>query len=184
MARENSENLRLTKAADAKKDQGDTHQIFHDWFTAAFLLSLVAAKSAVRMAIAMYSLNCYLCCTGGGYTFCTQKSIHRASPRRLHFQYTLTAVFSANKFANKGGGLRKVAKRMRTVAAEMKDNLTTVRREDVALKPFEVPFSGEGMSELLTIGAVTARAGGELSTHTLKVRASQYMRSIPLPVMM
>jgi len=95
MARENSENLRLTKAADAKKDQ-------------------------------------------------------------------------ANKFANKGGGLRKVAKRMRTVAAEMKDNMKDVRREDVALKPFDVPFSGEGMSELLTIGAVTARAGGELSTHTLK----------------
>ncbi len=46
----------------------------------------------------------------------------------------------ANKFAGKGGGLRKVAKTMRGVAAEMEDQLQDVRREDFALRDFEVPF--------------------------------------------
>lgn len=46
----------------------------------------------------------------------------------------------AGKFANKGGGLRKVAKTMRGAAADLEAAVVDVRREDVALKEFNLPF--------------------------------------------
>jgi ATPase subunit of ABC transporter with duplicated ATPase domains len=63
----------------------------------------------------------------------------------------------ANKFANKGGGMRKVAKTMRGVAAEMEANLVDVRKEDQTLKDFTVPFSPASPSgKLLRIEQVSA----------------------------
>jgi ATPase subunit of ABC transporter with duplicated ATPase domains len=47
----------------------------------------------------------------------------------------------AGKFAGKGGGMRLAAKRMRSAAAEMAGQLVEVRREDEALRPFEIPFT-------------------------------------------
>mmetsp|Transcript_33368 Transcript_33368/g.55999 ORF Transcript_33368/g.55999 Transcript_33368/m.55999 type:complete len:544 (+) Transcript_33368:310-1941(+) len=46
----------------------------------------------------------------------------------------------AGKFANKGGGLRKVAQTMRKVAEELESQVVDVRREDTALKSFSFPF--------------------------------------------
>ena len=37
--------------------------------------------------------------------------------------------------------MRKVAKTMRGVAAQMEASLVSVRKEDVALKPFDVPLA-------------------------------------------
>lgn len=63
----------------------------------------------------------------------------------------------ANKFANKGGNLRKVAKTMRGVAAEMEDQMQDVRREDLTLNDFTVPFSADSPSgKLMRIGQVSA----------------------------
>jgi len=63
----------------------------------------------------------------------------------------------ANKFANKGGGMRKVAKTMRGVAAEMEANLVNVRQEDIALKTFTVPFFPSSISgALMKIGKVSS----------------------------
>lgn len=63
----------------------------------------------------------------------------------------------ANKFANKGGGLRKVAKTMRGVAADMEDKIQDVRKEDHALNDFTVPFSADSPSgKLLRIEQVSA----------------------------
>jgi len=47
----------------------------------------------------------------------------------------------ANVFANKGGGMRKVAKRMRDKADKLEEDVVSVRREDVALSNFTFPFS-------------------------------------------
>ncbi|NTW14442.1 MAG: ABC-F family ATP-binding cassette domain-containing protein [Candidatus Moranbacteria bacterium] len=44
----------------------------------------------------------------------------------------------ANVFANKGGKLRGVAKRMRTLADDLEDNKADVRREDKTLPSFEI----------------------------------------------
>jgi ATPase subunit of ABC transporter with duplicated ATPase domains len=46
----------------------------------------------------------------------------------------------ANKFKDKGGGMRKVAKTMREAAEEMESQVVDVRREDVALKNFVMPY--------------------------------------------
>ncbi|KAL7539033.1 hypothetical protein ACHAXR_008984 [Thalassiosira sp. AJA248-18] len=63
----------------------------------------------------------------------------------------------ANKFAGKGGGLRKVAKTMRGVAAEMEDRMQDVRREDYTLREFTVPFSASSQSgKMLRIEQVSA----------------------------
>jgi ATPase subunit of ABC transporter with duplicated ATPase domains len=47
----------------------------------------------------------------------------------------------ANKFANKGGNLRKIAKTMRQVAADMEESIIDVRREDISLSNFVIPFT-------------------------------------------
>lgn len=63
----------------------------------------------------------------------------------------------ANKFAGKGGGLRKVAKTMRGVAAEMEDRMQDVRREDFTLGDFTVPFYASSPSgKILRIEQVSA----------------------------
>ncbi len=45
----------------------------------------------------------------------------------------------ANFFANKGGGMRLVAKRMREKADELEDTKVEVRREDRTIRPFTIP---------------------------------------------
>eukprot|EP00978_Attheya_sp_CCMP212_P040759 scaffold225966_cov53-Attheya_sp.AAC.2 len=63
----------------------------------------------------------------------------------------------AGKFANKGGGLRKVAKTMRGVAAEMEAKMQDVRKEDHALSDFTIPFSASSSSgKILRIEQVSA----------------------------
>lgn len=62
----------------------------------------------------------------------------------------------ANKFANKGGNLRAVAKRMRVLAADLEGDIADVRREDAALKDFQVPFTaGVGVVELMEIRSLS-----------------------------
>eukprot|EP00984_Skeletonema_dohrnii_P036681 scaffold37915_cov250-Skeletonema_dohrnii-CCMP3373.AAC.1 len=65
----------------------------------------------------------------------------------------------ANKFAGKGGGLRKVAKTMRGLAAEIEDQMQDVRREDYTLSEFTVPFSapsGSPSGKMMRIEQVSA----------------------------
>ena len=51
--------------------------------------------------------------------------------------------------------MRKVAKTMRGVAAQMEASLVSVRKEDVALKPFDVPFAPRSLAgTLMEIGQV------------------------------
>ena len=47
----------------------------------------------------------------------------------------------ANVFANKGGKLRAVAKRMRDLATELEENKVDIRQEDKTLSAFEIPSS-------------------------------------------
>ena len=45
----------------------------------------------------------------------------------------------ANFFANKGGKMRLVARKMRDKAEEMEEAKVDVRREDKAIRDFEIP---------------------------------------------
>lgn len=81
----------------------------------------------------------------------------------------------SNKFKDKGGGLRKVAKRMREEAAKMESMQVDVRKEDKALKSFTIPCQFGVGGELIDLSAVSlpsSRFGGGLSVLPLQVPLS------------
>jgi ATP-binding cassette subfamily F protein 3 len=57
----------------------------------------------------------------------------------------------ANFFANKGGQMRLVAKRMREKAEELEEEKVDVRREDKTIKPFTIPVQMDLMGEIVSI---------------------------------
>ncbi|MES2014342.1 MAG: ATP-binding cassette domain-containing protein [Patescibacteria group bacterium] len=61
----------------------------------------------------------------------------------------------ANFFAQKGGGMRMVAKRMRAAAEEMEEAKVDVRREDKTIKAFTIPVQENLSGEVLTISSYT-----------------------------
>ncbi|MDD5050113.1 MAG: ABC-F family ATP-binding cassette domain-containing protein [Candidatus Pacebacteria bacterium] len=58
----------------------------------------------------------------------------------------------ANFFANKGGQMRLVAKRMREKAEELEEEKVDVRKEDRTIKPFIIPAQKDLSGEILHIG--------------------------------
>ena len=61
----------------------------------------------------------------------------------------------ANFFANKGGQMRLVAKRMREKAEELEDEKVDVRREDKTIRPFTIPNQPDFLGNILTIDEFT-----------------------------
>jgi ATP-binding cassette subfamily F protein 3 len=57
----------------------------------------------------------------------------------------------ANFFANKGGQMRLVAKRMREKAEELEDEMVDIRREDKTIRPFEIPNQPELVGDIVKI---------------------------------
>lgn len=57
----------------------------------------------------------------------------------------------ANFFANKGGQMRLVAKRMREKAEELEDDMEDIRREDKTIRPFTIPVQQNINGDILTI---------------------------------
>ena len=71
------------------------------------------------------------------------KRIAKAQSENVRLERTIQEKKDqANVFANKGGKLRAVAKRMRTLAEDLEENKVDVRREDKTLSPFGVPSHG------------------------------------------
>ncbi len=61
----------------------------------------------------------------------------------------------ANFFAQKGGKMRVVAKKMRDEIEEMEDEIVDVRREDKTIRPFTIPVQPELVGDILTINSLT-----------------------------
>ncbi|MFA6554754.1 MAG: ATP-binding cassette domain-containing protein [Candidatus Paceibacterota bacterium] len=59
----------------------------------------------------------------------------------------------ANFFANKGGQMRLVAKRMREKAEELEDEMVDIRREDKTIRPFTIPSQPDIIGNILTINS-------------------------------
>ena len=59
----------------------------------------------------------------------------------------------ANFFANKGGNLRFVAKKMREKAEELEDQKVEIRREDKAIRPFTIPSQTDIRGEIVHISS-------------------------------
>jgi ATPase subunit of ABC transporter with duplicated ATPase domains len=68
----------------------------------------------------------------------------------------------ANFFANKGGQMRLVARRMRDKAAELEDEIVDTRKEDKAIRSFTIPFESSVVGDLITITSFTTMS---LTTH-------------------
>lgn len=68
----------------------------------------------------------------------------------------------ANFFANKGGQMRLVARRMRDKAEELEENKVDIRREDKTIRPFIIPFQKGLVGNILTI---TSFSTLNLKTH-------------------
>jgi ATPase subunit of ABC transporter with duplicated ATPase domains len=60
----------------------------------------------------------------------------------------------SNFFANKGGGMRLVAKRMRNKAAEMEEAMVDVRREDKTIRDFTIPAQEDLVKNIVSISSV------------------------------
>lgn len=65
-----------------------------------------------------------------------------------------------NFFANKGGKMRKLAKKLRDEIEEQEDNKVEVRREDKTIRKFQIPFQ-EVVGELVKIDSVKTFIHGE-----------------------
>lgn len=61
----------------------------------------------------------------------------------------------ANVFAEKGGQMRVVAKRMREKAAELEEQKVDVRKEDKTIRPFIIPSQPDITGDILTITRYT-----------------------------
>jgi len=57
----------------------------------------------------------------------------------------------ANKFANKGGQMRLVAKRMREKAEELEEEIVEVRKEDKTIRHFTIPSQPDFVGEIISI---------------------------------
>ncbi len=62
----------------------------------------------------------------------------------------------SNVFSHKGGKLRLVAKKMREKAEELEDSIVDVRREDKAIRPFNIPVQEDIAGDILKIDYFTA----------------------------
>ena len=75
----------------------------------------------------------------------------------------------ANFFANKGGRLRMVAKRMRESAQDAEDNKVQVRREDKAIRAFTIPVQEDLKGEIIGITSLMIMRDHVLKPKTAKI---------------
>ena len=94
---------------------------------------------------------------GDYYTVVEKISEQIKKEERKNAQYE--KEIKANKlksefFAHKGGKMRLVARKMRDKAAEMEEGKVSVRREDKAIRNFEIPAQAELSGEIINISSV------------------------------
>jgi ATPase subunit of ABC transporter with duplicated ATPase domains len=74
----------------------------------------------------------------------------------------------ANFFANKGGQMRLVAKRMREKAEEMEEEKVDVRKEDKTIRPFVIPCQDFSASQIV---------GDLITIHSARILANKSTRA-------
>ncbi|MEK9161029.1 MAG: ATP-binding cassette domain-containing protein [Patescibacteria group bacterium] len=76
----------------------------------------------------------------------------------------------ANFFAQKGGKMRLVAKKMREEVEEMEEDKVEVRKEDKTIRPFTIPMQADIVGPVLTIESYTTM---DPKTHKSKKHAKR-----------
>lgn len=75
----------------------------------------------------------------------------------------------ANFFANKGGQMRLVARRMRDKAEELEAEKVDVWKEDKTIRSFIIPHQSEFTGEIMNINSYTIMSGGKEVTRKTKI---------------
>ncbi|MCK9578149.1 ATP-binding cassette domain-containing protein [bacterium] len=75
----------------------------------------------------------------------------------------------ANFFANKGGQMRMVAKRMRDKASDLEEAKVEIRREDKTIKPFKIPMQRGVGGELMYISSLSVMKKGKPSVKNVNI---------------
>jgi ATPase subunit of ABC transporter with duplicated ATPase domains len=75
----------------------------------------------------------------------------------------------ANFFANKGGKMRLVARKMRDKAEEMEAAKVDVRREDKAIRHFEIPAQENLVGEIISISSVKIMKGHKAAEKEVRI---------------
>lgn len=83
----------------------------------------------------------------------------------------------ANMFANKGGQMRLVAKRMREKAEELEEDIVEVRKEDKTIRPFTIPSQPEFTGAILNISSykVIKQHKATVRTCSIKLKRKQHL---------
>ncbi|OGC88454.1 hypothetical protein A2419_01790 [Candidatus Adlerbacteria bacterium RIFOXYC1_FULL_48_26] len=83
----------------------------------------------------------------------------------------------ANFFANKGGQMRMVAKRMREKAEELEEEIVDVRKEDRTIAPFVIPSQPDLIGDILTVTSFkTIKNGKETKRKAeIKLKRNQHL---------
>ena len=82
----------------------------------------------------------------------------------------------ANFFAHKGGKMRLVAKRMRTKAAELEEEIVDVRKEDKAIRPFTIPAQPDLVGKILNITSYTTAKNHKIVSHKTNITLNKRTR--------
>jgi len=109
---------------------------------------------------------------GDYYTVVEEIAAQIEKERRKNAQYEKEIIANkekANFFANKGGKMRLVARKMRTKAEEMEAAKVDVRREDKAIRDFEIPSQPDLVGPILTINSFSIMQSHELVEKERKV---------------
>ncbi len=83
-----------------------------------------------------------------------------------------------NYFANKGGKMRLLAKKLRDEVKEMEAAKVDVRKEDVAIRPFTIPAQPEIIGDLITIKELSVMENGAPVAKSVDIalRKKQHLR--------
>jgi ATPase subunit of ABC transporter with duplicated ATPase domains len=83
----------------------------------------------------------------------------------------------ANFFANKGGQMRLVAKRMREKAEELEEEKVDIRREDKTIRPFIIPVKEELVGEIVNITSFNIVKNHKISKRKaeIKLKRNQHL---------
>jgi ATPase subunit of ABC transporter with duplicated ATPase domains len=86
-------------------------------------------------------------------------------------------IAQANSFANKGGQMRLVAKRMREKAEALEEDIVEVRKEDKTIRPFEIPSQPEFVGPILEISSYKVIKNHKPTRRTcaIKLKRNQHL---------
>lgn len=102
---------------------------------------------------------------GNYYTVVDEIAAQIEKEKRKNAQYEKEIIANkekANFFANKGGKMRLVARKMREKAQEMEDAKVDVRREDKAIRDFSIPCQTGLVGDILNISSFKIMENHEL----------------------